>query len=821
MINLDQRFKDLYNTYGGKSIRLVFYKKKYTVPRPSNGLHPSYRLYPSQTETNVVDFIITDDMIHTDTLEITESLCTQQDLDFGACESAKMEIVVSGDKYIRPRYPRDGLYPHDGLYPADSLVGREFALIESFYSTDRIYPHNGLYPGGSLYPSKDIVRGIFIVDSVPREDDKDTRRIIAYDRMARFNQDVSDWYEGLIFPLKLKHFRAGLCSYVGIPEVPADLANDDLIVEKTLNTETLNGFDLIRYVCQINGVFGNVNHSGEFRYVTISKKEKVADTITRYKSVESEEYVVPNIDAVKIRQEEGDIGGASPGGGKNFYIIEGNILAFGKTTAQLNDIASRVKNVVSGLEYRPATIVGNGAPWYEMGDRIRVKTSEGDINTIIMYRTSSGIQGPEDTIESTGSQELSQPFNVESQIIQAKGLVAKLKLTVEEVSSELIDFENQTSSKFMQTAEQISMEVKRATKAEEQLSSRIVITAEQITSEVTRAKGEELKLSSRITQTAGKIESEVTRAKGAEGQLSSKITQTATDIRAEVSGVNSNLSLRIDGAEGRIATKVTKGTISSEISQEAGKITLSANRLIVNSTKFSLDGNGNANFSGQITGGSININNVFHVDTNGNTWIDGNNFSWNADGSSLTREGDITLRSGRIAGFRIEGNNLKAVEVNSEIKGGNIVTPSLLVETGSKTVFSAVCDGEGEIIARADMEFQGNHKFFNLKVDTNEWTTSPYSNDVAAILDYIWTGRGNGWGLKELDARVSALESGSACRGYCNDGGCSDTGGCPIADDDNCPGYGGGCVECSSECSSECNWENCSAWGPGLSLIHI
>lgn len=683
MINLEQRFKDLYNTYGGKSARLVFYKKQYhhTV-YPRAGLYPSYQLYPHQYEEDVVDFVIGDDMIHTDTLEITESLCSDENLDFGACEAAKLEIVVSGDKYIRPLYPRSGVYPHAGLYPAESLVGREFALVESFVSIEDSYPHVGLYPHAGLVPSKSIVRGLFTIESIPKEDDRDTRRIIAYDRMNRFNIDVSDWYETIPFPITLKRFRAALCSYVGIPQVNTNLVNDDLIIEKTLDTETLNGRDLIRYICQINGVFGNINYNGEFRYVVIPKKDRITDTITIYKSVDSEEFIVPAIDKVKIRQEEADIGGSSTGEGNNFYIIEGNFLVFGKTTAQLNQIANNIKSVVSELEYRPATIVGNAAPWYEMGDRIRISTSDGDVNTIIMYRTSSGIQGPTDTIESTGSTELNQTFNLESQIIQTKGLVAKVKFTVEEVSTELINFEKETSTKFTQTAEKIELEAKRATKAEGELSARIIITAEQISSEVIRAKDEENKLSSKITQTAEAITTEVTRATTAEGTLNTRITQTAESITIEVnratkaegelsgkitvqadritSEVNratkaeGNLSskitqtadainVRIDSTNyevgslnmevtltaeelrsevnrakeaessiisqtsSMISTKVSKGSVSSEINQEAGQIRLSANRLVIDSTNFKLDASGNPTFSGKITGGSINI----------------------------------------------------------------------------------------------------------------------------------------------------------------------------------------------------------------------
>lgn len=679
MIALEQRFKDLYNVYGGKHVRLVFCKKEYHTPRPANTLMPSYQLYPSRSESDIVDFVIGDDMIHSDTMVISESLCSDEDLNFGSCEAANMEIVVSGNRYIKALYPHNGLYPHSLLVPADNLIGREFALVESFFGVDKIFPHNGLYPSGGFYPSKDIVRGIFTVDSVPKEDDRDTRRIIAYDRMTRFDKDVSEWYESMTFPMPLKRFRASLCSYVGIKETPASLVNDDLVVEKTLDTEVLNGRDLMRYICQINGVFGNINHSGELRYVTIPKSDAITDAITKYKTVDSEEYMVPSIDKVKIRQEEADVGGASAGGGTNFYVIEGNILAYNKTTPQLNDIANKILPKVTGLEYRPATIVGNGAPWYEVGDRLLVRTSDGDVNTVIMKRTSSGIQGPMDTVESTGNQELNQVFNLESQMIQTKGLVAKVKFTVEEVSSELINFQKETSTKFTQTAEKIELEAKRAQKAEEELSAKITITADSITSEVNKTiTATETKLNSKITQTSEQIATEVRRASTEERALSSRITQTASDITAEVTRATASegtLSARISINSESISTKVSKGTLSSEISQEAGLISLTSNRLIVDSTNFKLDDRGNAKFSGEIVGGSIRIDGqIYGPNVIYPYWfdVDESGLGWDSINSSMTKDGTLTAQNGKFSGSITAANITGSTITGNTINGGTI-----------------------------------------------------------------------------------------------------------------------------------------------------
>lgn len=511
MLNIEQKYKDLFNTYGGKSIRLVFYKDQYRAIYPSEMLFPSEQIYPAEMSADSIEFEISNEMIHSETLTITESLCSDENLDFGACEAARMEIVVSD-------LDRD-------------IAGKEFILIESFADYE-------------------LVRGLFTVDSTPKENDRNTRRIIAYDRMRRFDNDVAGWYNTIQFPITLRDFRASLCDFIGVSQViNINLVNDDMIVEKTLEPDTLYGRDVIKNICQINGVFGNINQIGELRYVSVPAKNSITDTITRYKTVESEEYMVPDIDTVWIRKQEGDIGGASDGGdGMNTVIVEGNFLVYGKTTSQQSEIANNVLSVVSGLEYRPAEIVGNGAPWYEMGDRIAVETSDGTINTIIMSRTSTGIQGVMDEIVSTGSKELKQTFSIRTQVLEAKGLVAVLKRTVEEVSNELTNFESQTNSKFSQTAEQITAEVTRATREEGKLSARIQVNADAITQRVTSVQAESL-----IEQKADSIRLKANAISWSSANSSMTADGTLNCVNGNFSGVINALNggsiggFRIDG----------------------------------------------------------------------------------------------------------------------------------------------------------------------------------------------------------------------------------------------------------------------------------
>lgn len=133
----------------------------------------------------------------------------------------------------------------------------------------------------------------------------------------------------------------------------------------------------------------------------------------------------------------------------------------------------------------------------------------------------------------------------------------------------------------------------------------------------------------------------------------------------------------------KINLKVSKGEVSSQLSLEPDKVILDSNRLIVNSTNFKLDGSGNATFSGTvksaaiesstITGGSININNIFKVDTQGNTSVTGNHFTWSATNSSMTSDGTITCKNIRATNGTFRGNITGSTITGSSIDVGPLI----------------------------------------------------------------------------------------------------------------------------------------------------
>lgn len=102
---------------------------------------------------------------------------------------------------------------------------------------------------------------------------------------------------------------------------------------------------------------------------------------------------------------------------------------------------------------------------------------------------------------------------------------------------------------------------------------------EHMRSEILDLSEEGEKLWSQITQTAGELSVEISKVAASEAELSSKITAT----------------------EREISLKVNKGDVSSQLSVEHDTITLSGNRLVIESDNFALSKQGEVNATGTFT----------------------------------------------------------------------------------------------------------------------------------------------------------------------------------------------------------------------------
>lgn len=632
-----------------------------------------------------LNFTITNETLHQESVTIKESICDSEDLQLGGCIASSCEFEVSE-------------------LENNQLAGVEF--------TAKILVNDG----------KDAVvkMGKYRVDSAKRVNDKDYRKVVAYDALYDAQIDVSDWYNKVFYVVSeyeevvaigdiddlwehgdyyidnsgskppwiaffangavpeecqdttyldtstgklyeaqntskdednelyrwievyqcqrktttkriyakttLKKLRESLLNHLNIPFIEQDLINDDITIERTFDTSDTGeiiGTDILKYICELNAGFGKINRDGKFEviqltsaglypeetlypsedlypeesnYELLSAEENEAN----YISVAYEEYETEAITGVIVKSNSDDVGQVV-GTKDNAYMLTGNPLIYNKTSEDLTKIGQNIFTKIKGITYRPNTTTLEGLPYLETGDYYILTKNNDDLVSPIFTRTLAGVQALKDTFESKGNKLRVNEDSQTSEIMTLQSRMLKIQKGVDGLLIEVTDLDENTSSRFEQTASKIEAEVKRASNAEGELSGRITVTADQITQEVTRAKAEEATLSGRITVTAGEITQEVSRATSEENTL------------------RASISLKID--------KDDDGQIISMINESADVITLNSNRLVIDSTNFSLDRSGNVSMKGKVeaTSGSIGW---FDITSRGLEWQNGGTRIW-------------------------------------------------------------------------------------------------------------------------------------------------------------------------------------------------
>ena len=498
---------------------------------------------------------ITNTELHQEKFELTESLCSEQELTFGSCEAAMIKFTVSNT----------------------------FLPMKGRWMTVRM----------SLDGHADIPFqfGRYKVDSDTPTADRTCRDVVAYDALYDIlNADVAAWYNTVFpshkeqqkdkdgktttvtvyDPVTMKQFRDSFFKHFGIEQADIILVNDGMSIEKTVAVtpssetssdteesstigESMSGKEVLSCICELNGCMGHMGRDGKFHYIYLEQniqglyprndlypaddlfpRDPKSNRIGKdlYITAEYEDFLVKTINKLQIREQKNDIG-VIVGTGDNAYVIEDNFLVYGKGTKELKGIAKNILSKIRGIVYRPFTADCKGNPCLEVGDAVRLPTRYELIESYILKRTLKGIQALRDDLEADGEEYRTNGANgIQKSILKLKGKSNVLERTIEKTQSTITDVEKGLQSQITQTATEIRTEVKNTTDG---LSSRITQNASSITAEVKRAQGQEIELAAAIKINEDKITAEVTRASEAEGDLSGNIEVTATKIRSEVS----------------------------------------------------------------------------------------------------------------------------------------------------------------------------------------------------------------------------------------------------------------------------------------------
>lgn len=641
-----------------------------------------------------------------DGFTLTESICSESQIVFGACESAAVEVSI--------------------ISTAASFVGQ---TLEAYLGNDLL--------------------GKYKVVSDERASDGETRTLKAYDALYDIiGKDVAEWYSGINWDTvtNLKQFRDSFFSYLGIPQVQTTLPNDSMAVSKTMEMSSCSGATIINAICEINGGFGHINPNGYFQYVFLTGSEtpisisadEVFDTIT-------EEFTVPSFDSVLIRTEEGDIGGQYPAsGGENQYIITGNFLCYGKTSAQLQAIAQNASGRIFGKSYIPFEAEVECQNSVELGNKVTIAADPVAITSYVLQRRLAGVSGLEEYFAAQGTAEYVEDVNsTRNQMVATAQRINKLTVTLDGTTSRVQTIENnyvtsttleETEKGFTAKVEEIDNELQQIT---DQLDGKV--TSYNISGTPVFRKNEDNTLAEAnypaitftyniyvhpaeavqigpegvpflykdeylqkhtrdlVTDTDTYHAYRFIKDSGiydwkqiedsdfgiAMSRISS-LEATSESIKQTVTaqGVSiTNQGARITTAEGTLVTQSDE--IAAKVSVEGGTASTNASWslkpdafivksngqevLKVNGSGLSVNGSGT--FSGEVSGGSININNNFIVDSSGNVTAKSGTFS-----------GDITGAKMTIGGVEQGLNNAVTTITNSTLQTTNVEAQNLVVQ---------------------------------------------------------------------------------------------------------------------------------------------
>lgn len=545
---------------------------------------------------------IGNDRIVKDTFRLTEMISDTGDLDFGSTNASVVEFTVAD-------------VPED-------LNGQRFTITQTV---------NGTYT---------VPLGTFTVDSCKRQDDLRFKDIVAYDDMQKFNKNVAEWYNGLTFPITVKGMRESLCQYCGVAYETVTLVNDSVKVYKTLDTNELNGKEVLRAIAEVNGTFAHINRYAKLTFIGLDSfalypsetlypaddlypvdvteiVEKQGENAIAYISSKYEDYTVSAIDGVIVRDDENADGGVTVGETTNPYVMSGNMLIIGKTTEELTTIANNLLSKIGKVVYTPHDTESIGLPYVEVGDTV-LNANSADKELFVAKRVLTGVSSVMDNFSVGGNPKRENNDTVDSvEIRKLKGKTMKIFKDIDRIGVEIENFETSTNTQFEVADGRITAEISRAQSAESSLQVSINGVKTSVSDLATSTE-------TRFTQTNSSITAEAKRASEAEASLqlsidgvsssvtnlsestSTRFQQTAESISAEVTRAQeaeASLQLSVNGLRTEVSGKIDGEEARSIFAVEIGKITLSADQINLNgyftaNGNFSIDNYGNMQIIG-------------------------------------------------------------------------------------------------------------------------------------------------------------------------------------------------------------------------------
>lgn len=271
-----------------------------------------------------------------------------------------------------------------------------------------------------------------IVDSCKKDKSGYYRDIVAYDESyTKRDTNVAEWCNNFWktrTSSNLKTFRTELLKYMNIVDVIKPLYNDDLIISKLPELESIPFGTLLSSICQVQLCFPHINRLGTLEYITLSTDKNTAISITEIEGNNStfETYYTANITRVQIYSGNDLIGIAGLEG--NNYNIKDNIIFDNLGKERSQELAESMLNKLSTISMVPCEVrMLYSHLDYKLGDYIYVN----GVYSYIMNNTLSGIRLVEQIIKGDADEYFSQTTAFNTTVQYAKDKVAAVLATLE------------------------------------------------------------------------------------------------------------------------------------------------------------------------------------------------------------------------------------------------------------------------------------------------------------------------------------------------------------------------------------------------------
>ena len=336
-------------------------------------------------------YIFTTEEIETESFELDESLCSEDNLTFGLCEAAKVSVNVIEKGY-------------------DNLKDVMFAIYIYF---------NG--DSDTLFQV-----GVYRIFADTHSDDRRFRELEMYDLLFYLRDyDITPWYynyfsDGLDHTLEdaVEMLFDWLNQDEGIPIGFAEetLPNRNFPITQTIQSDAITFEFFMQRILEINGCFGHIKRNGdyEFKWLKTYDTPAVKDIVDdiRVPEMPYEDNFVWSIGLIEAYNSDNlklYTAGSSSKKYPSIYSIVDSFLFEGmdadneELAKALNRMWKRVKNLI----YRPVEVTTIGDLCIEVGDRLEVqyKTENGEpvyFHTYALERHFTGIQSFRDTYTAKG-----------------------------------------------------------------------------------------------------------------------------------------------------------------------------------------------------------------------------------------------------------------------------------------------------------------------------------------------------------------------------------------------------------------------------------